>query len=34
MNGCKAGAARLTLPWHGENLPENEDNSVESRVNK
>lgn len=32
MNGCKAGIVRLTLPWHGENLPHNEHNSEEHRV--
>lgn len=32
MNGYKAGTVRLTLSWHGENLPQNEDNSEESRV--
>lgn len=32
MNGYKAGTVRLTLSWHGENLPQNEHNSEESRV--
>lgn len=32
MNGFKAGIVRLTLSWHKENLPQNEDNSEESRV--
>ena len=32
MNGCKAGIVRLTLSWHRETFPQNEDNSEESRV--